>query len=288
MRHTINLLALAFAAPAIAAQSEQVTVRDLGNGRYQLSITLAETADPNRGQAALVPKAVELCGSLRPQFGRYRFEGNEPLAGTANPGKASLQYTQDIECKDPSTTVAAESAVPPAPATPPTAEDEADIRRWTLAYLEAKDKGDFDRGHAVLGPTLAGYSTPETWKLRAAFNAGAGGDPSREVIRVTWYDDPQGAPTPGRYVAADYRASYASNAFYCGYVVWLRQHDGSYLITREEEGQAMPEVVAGVAPESMPAMRAQLGCWTDLRLGGAQCARSTTFLQSSSFWSKMR
>jgi hypothetical protein len=260
MRHMICLIALAFVAPAIAGTPNEVQVRELGHGRYQLSVTLGETVDPSRGQAALVPKALELCGPLRPEFGHYRFEGNEPLAGTGNAKKRSLQYTQDIECKDPSIPDAV-SVVPPAPATPPAAEDEADIRERALAYLEAKDTGAFDHAFAMLGPTMTGYMTPESWrKPRAAFNAAAGGDAAREVIRVTWYDNPPNAPTPGRYVAADYRASYASKAFYCGYVVWLRQEDGGYLIVREEEGQATPEIAARIAPESMAATRMQLGC----------------------------
>jgi hypothetical protein len=260
MRHITCVFALTLAAPVLAAQSDNVLVQDLGNGRYQLSVTLAETVDPAQGQAALVPKALELCGSLRPEFGHYRFEGTEPMAGTKKAPKRSLQYTQDIECKDPSAHLAV-SDIPPAPATPPTAEDEADIRKRTLAYLEAKDTNDFDLAYKMFGPTMVGYMTPDSWrKPRAAFNAATGGQAEREVVRITWYDDPQNAPSPGRYAAADYRASYPSQAFYCGYAVWLRQKDGSYLIVREEEGQTTPDMAAGIAPESMPAVRAQLGC----------------------------
>jgi hypothetical protein len=260
MRHITCVFALTIAMPVVAAQSDNVLVRDLGNGRYELSITLAEIVDPAQGQAALVPKVLELCGSLRPEFGRYRFEGTEPLAGTKEVPKRSLQYTQEIECKDPSAPLAVND-IPPAPATPPTDEDEADIRKRTLAYLEAKDTNDFDAAFAMLGPTIAGYMTSESWRApRTAFNAATAGQPEREVIRITWYDDPQNAPTPGRYAAADYRASYASKGFYCGYVMWLRQQDGSYLIVREEEGQATPDMVATIAPESMPQARMQLGC----------------------------
>lgn len=260
MRPSTCFIALAFLGTATAAATDQVKVTELGNGRYQLSVKLAETVDPSHGQAALVPKALELCGSLRPELGHYRFEGTEPMAGTKNAPKRSLQYTQDIECKDPSASPAV-TDIPPAPATPPSADDEADIRKRTLAYLEAKDTNNFDAAFAMLGPTMVGYMTPESWRNpRATFNAATGGQAEREVIRITWYDNPQNAPTPGRYAAADYRASYASKAFYCGYVVWLRQKDGSYLILREEEGQATPEMVAGIPPESMTAVRTQLGC----------------------------
>lgn len=80
------------------------------------------------------------------------------------------------------------------------------------------------------------------------------------VVRITWYDDPPGAPTHGRYAAADYRVDYPREAFTCGYTIWLRQADGGYLVVREEEGRAAPDVIAKLSPEQRLAMRAQLQC----------------------------
>jgi hypothetical protein len=155
----------------------------------------------------------------------------------------------------------ASAPVPPAPPTPPTSEDESLIRERTLAYLRAKDAADADTVYAMLSGEMAGYASAEAWKeTRSALNAklGAGGEAA--VVRITWYDDPQNAPTHGRYAAADYRVDYPSEAFTCGYVVWLRQSDGGYLVVREEEGQATPDVIADSSPEQRLTMRAQLQC----------------------------
>ena len=61
-------------------------------------------------------------------------------------------------------------------------------------------------------------------------------------------------------MAADYSASYADAAFYCGQVVWLLQPDSSYRIVREEEGQLTNEVASKVAAGELSATRLQLGC----------------------------
>jgi hypothetical protein len=95
---------------------------------------------------------------------------------------------------------------------------------------------------------------------RAAFNKAVGLPDNREVVRLTWYDDPAGAPQPGRYVAADYRGDYPHAGFYCGYVVWLLQLDGSYRIVREEEAQMPDEVAKKFSPEELAAARTQVQC----------------------------
>src|SRR3546814_18335414 len=91
----------------------------------------------------------------------------------------------------------------------------------------------------MLNSELARYARTGGWKeTRSALNARPGAGAEAAVVRLTWYDDPQNAPTPGRYAAADYRVDYPNEAFACGYVVWLRQSDGRYLVVGEEEGQA--------------------------------------------------
>src|SRR3546814_14048644 len=88
----------------------------------------------------------------------------------------------------------------------------------------------------MLSSELASYASPAAWKeTRSALNARLGAGAEAAVVRLTWYDDPQNAPTHGRYAAADYRVDYPNEAFACGYVVWLRQSDGGYLVVRDEE-----------------------------------------------------
>ncbi|MBF6024576.1 DUF4019 domain-containing protein [Lysobacter niastensis] len=258
----VALIVAAFAMRATAGDSAQVEVKPVGDGRFELSVELAGVTDPDLAQQRLGPAATELCGALPVQLGRYRFESNAPLAGTKPSGvsHASVRFMQEVRCGT-AITASRLSPPPPAPATPPTAEDEAGIRTQTLHYLTAKDEGSFESALAMFSESSAGMFTEASWRdARAAFNAASGRPERRQVVRVTWYDNPPNAPTPGRYAAADYSAGYANAAFYCGYVVWLRQADGSYRIVREEEAQMPPEVMAKVPPEQLPAMRAQVGC----------------------------
>jgi hypothetical protein len=258
-----RFLAAALAASAGSAVSaDRIQVTELGPDHFELRISIEGTTDPADGQVALVPRASALCGTRHVHWGRYQFDTTAPsVVSPQAPGPAILRYAHQITCEDTPQSLEASPAVPPAPAEPPTTEDEALIRDRTEAFLAAKDTGDFAAAHAMFNAAMASYQTPESMQAsRAPFNDAAGAGVDREVIRITWYDDPAGAPTPGRYVAADYRASYPSRAFYCGYVVWIRQYDGSYLIARQEEGQATPDIVEKAAPEEIPALRQQLAC----------------------------
>lgn len=151
--------------------------------------------------------------------------------------------------------------VPPAPESPPTEADVDLIRALTLTYLLAKESADGDAAYALLSNEMASYGAPEGWAAtRDSFNAQVGSGAKPNVARITWYDNPAGAPVPGRYAAADYGVAYPSNGFTCGYVMWLRQADGGYLIVREEEAQVTPDNVAQLSAEQVASMRVQLRC----------------------------
>lgn len=264
-RNTVFALALALALAALApaafaGDAPQVEVKPLSGGRFELTATVPNTTDPRKGQAALLPKAIELCGTAAPQLGRYEFKSTAPMAGTGSTISTSLVFAQELQCGDATPVNTVVSEVGRAPTTPPSANDEADIRSRTLKLMSAKDRGDFDAAVAMFSGTTGAMLTEEAWRSkRRAFNASAGMPQQQQVMRVTWYDDPIGA-APGRYAAADYSASHENAAFYCGYVVWLRQPDGGYRIVREEEGQMNPAEARLIAPSDMAAARAQLGC----------------------------
>lgn len=247
-----------------ASADEQVLVQAHGGGRYTLTTTLAATVDPTHGQLAIVPKAEELCGDLHPHYGEYRFESTAPaLPREPAQAAAELRYSQDIQCLETAEPASRQAAdpVPPAPATPPTSADEALIRRRTTEYLMAKVAVDADAAYAMLSEAMRGYTSPSEWATaRSAFNAKAGDGAAPTVVRLSWYDNPANAPTPGRYVAADYRVDYPSTAFTCGYVVWLLRGNGNYLAVREEEGQMTPDIMATLTPEQRSMVRAQLQC----------------------------
>ena len=263
-RSIASVAATLLAVISSASAGEQVQVETHGGGRYTLATTLKDTTDPAHGQLAIVPKAEELCGDLHPHYGRYRFEAIAP-ASTSEPAHSAseLRYSQDIQCLEApeQATEQASQTIPPAPATPPTAADEALIQRRTTEYLLAKIAVDAGTAYTMLSNEMRSYASPGEWvAARNAFNAKAGAGAVPMVVRLSWYDNPANAPTPGRYVAADYRVDYPSTAFTCGYVAWLLQGDGNYLIVREEEGQMTPDMMATLTPEQRSTVRAQLQC----------------------------
>jgi hypothetical protein len=243
-----------------------IRVEARGDDRYTLTVELEGTVDPLQGQQVVVPKAQELCGRRHPHFGRHRFEGREPSLANEGEGVATLHYSQDIECRDTpqeaATPPTTQSTIPAAPDAPPTADDDRQVRGRTLAYLRTRETADAQAAFAMLSPEMLAYTTtPAAWREgRTEFNTKAGSGARAEVVRLSWYDNPQGAPTLGRYVAADYRVDYPSRAFTCGYVVWLRQADGDYLVVREEEALATPDIVANLSAEQTTQLRAQLQC----------------------------
>ena len=257
MRRILVMLVAAMLVPAsMAADSIELRTSQLGADQYELAIELPASVGPQQASSMLFPVAEQLCTGRPPQMGRYRFESHAPLAPGAS-STATQTFTQEVTCGTSSEVV----HVARAPKTPPTAQDEQTIRTDTLRYLEAKDRGDFDKAFAVLGSELAEmFANEKTRESRATFNAAAGLPNSREVVRLTWYDDPSGAPVPGRYVAADYRGDYPHDGFYCGYVVWLLQLDGSFRIVREEEAQMPDEIAKKFSAEELAAARAQLQC----------------------------
>lgn len=248
---------------ASASAGEGVQVENHGDGRYTLSTVLSGTSDPVHGVVAITPEAIAVCGELFPHFGAYRFEARSPMAGIGEPGPESLNYAHDITCHDaPQEELATLSApVPPAPDSPPTEVDAAVVQALTRAYFQAKETADPDAAYTMLSQEMASYASPEAWAAnRSALNAKLGPGAETTVARITWYDNPANAPALGRYAAVDYGVSYPSNGFTCGYVVWLRQADGAYLVVREEEAQVTPDSIVNLSPEQVAGMRAQLQC----------------------------
>jgi hypothetical protein len=255
MQRISMLLAAAVIPAAMAADSIEVRTRQLGPDRYELAMDLPARLDPRQASSMLLPVAEELCAGRPAGFERYRFESNAPLGADA--GAATQAFTQEVACGASNAIV----HVARAPKTPPTAQDEQRIRADTLRYLAAKDRDDFDAAKSLLGPELTElFANGKSRDARVAFNAKAGLPNRREVVRLTWYDDPAGAPLPGRYVAADYRGDYAHAGFYCGYVVWHLQPDGSFRIVREEEAQMPDEITKTMSAEELASARAQVQC----------------------------
>jgi hypothetical protein len=262
MRRVLLLVLSVLAVTPSAAQSPgetSVTLRQLAENRYE--ITAAPPVDFNEAQvqAALMPLAQQTCAGRTARWGRHRFKKRQALTG--EPEDTDTQtFIQEFECAD-ALSVAVEDTGTPAPLTPPSEDDKRKVTEQTLAFLAARDRNDFASALEFISePTREMLSSPNGNANRRDFNAAAGEPESRQVVRLTWYDNPAGAPRRGRYVAADYRGDYSHPGFYCGYAMWYLDPDAQFRIVRMEEGVMTPETVQSLTSEQKAGMRQQLGC----------------------------
>ena len=102
---------------------------------------------------------------------------------------------------------------------------------------------------------------PEWSRAAAEFNAQAGSPRGRRVVEITWYKDPEDAPEPGLYVAADFSADFEKLEFVCGYLMWQVQPDGRFRLVREEQNMA-PRRASGraIAQIDRDPLRTRMGC----------------------------
>lgn len=257
MRISPTALLIAALVPwSATADNFQVQTHKLGPDQYELAVKLPPDVGPAQVQAILRPRAGQVCDGRAWQWGKYRFDSSKPLE--AKPPLVGQQtFVQEVLC---GAALPVDATAVPAPKTPAGANDIRRVKESTLAYLVAKDNGDFTKVRTMLTKEAEPYMQADWSDQRAAFNQQAGLPTRREVVRLSWYDNPQGAIRLGRYVAADYRGDYKHAGFYCGYVLWYREADGGYRVVREEEGQISNETAKKTAPADLPALRKQVGC----------------------------
>jgi len=257
--YSLPLLALA----ALSAAEEpagpgrmEVQVTQQAADQYTLTANLPPEISVEQAQQMLQPVATQVCAGRTARMGVYRFWKSEAMA-PATDVAGSQTFEQQLSCGGGAI---ATDPGRPAPSTPPTADDERWIREQTLAYLTALDEGDAAFARTLEDPASLSPDGGVRDADRVAFAKAQGPSQDRRVLRVTWYDDPQGAPRPGRYVAADYDADFGQGAFYCGYLMWYLMADGQFRIQRAEHGQLERELANSLTPGQRADVRKQLAC----------------------------
>ncbi len=249
------LLVLSPAASEPAPDRVEVQVSQQAEDRYTLTVTLAPEVPVELAQQSLQPVADQVCQGRAARMGTYRFNIREPM-DAASGVKGFQVFEQELQCGGEDTA----DRGTPAPSTPPSTDDERWITEQSLIYLAAMDDGDSERVLSLEDPQALSPIEPGRLVERARFGKTEGPPIVRRVLRLTWYDDPQGAPKPGRYVAADYSAEFRRGAFYCGYLLWYLMPDGQFRIMRAEHGQFESDQARTLPPDQLPAVRRQLAC----------------------------
>jgi Protein of unknown function (DUF4019) len=219
-------------SPAATTDSD-ITVKSIGDNQYELTRT-STIPDLVTAQRALLPKAKELCGDKRVNFGHYSFDSKLPLTDSKLNTPPQLRFTQTIQCG--ASTPAPVPQITNAPdGWQPTREDQATVERQTYRYLSSKATGDYTAAYAMFSDSMKGATHFDTWQIQTqSFNAKAGSVLSRHVRKITCYKDPPSAPLPGIYVAVDYSSEFDQVPIHCGYVAWHRGPNGDYQVIHEE------------------------------------------------------
>lgn len=243
-----------------AAEAQEISVRALKQGGYELTLTNPSNIDERTARAKIAQAALSVCGSLRPVLGKYKFEAKETLGTGVTPGGGeTFRFVQQITCDGVSSLAA---AAPPSRSLSPDEEKHVrdEIHEATERYFHLLDDGKADQAYALTDKAAIG-TDKATWLAgKRSFRSLAGRLKKVSIVRVTVYTNPPDAPTPGLYVAADFQNSYQSAPYECGYLMWFRTAGGTFAITRAESGFVSSDVLKGIPEDQRADVLRKLRC----------------------------
>jgi Protein of unknown function (DUF4019) len=240
--------------------AQEISARALKQGGYELTLTNTSPLDERAARALIAQAAASICGSLTPVFGKYKFESREPLGTGATPREgATFRFVQQVFCDG----VSSPGRAPPQSTTISPEEERHvrdEIREATDRYFHLLDKGDIEQAYALVDKTVIGEDKATWLAERRSFRTAAGRLKSISIVKVTVYNNPPEAPTPGLYVAADFQNAYQSAPYECGYLMWFRTAAGTFSITRVESGFVSSEGLKGIPEGQRPELLKKLRC----------------------------
>ncbi len=237
---------------ALAAASG-VNVERLDETSFLMSLPATPALAAGEAQARLQSSARLACQQRRPVLGRYRYLAEE--------GKSS-SFEQELICIDPAHKLEVAAAAASGGELEPSRADQQAVLAASYGYFGAKDGGRYGEAHGLLTERMRGRFPLAEWTQAArTFNTEAGAPRGRRVVEITWYKNPEGAPEPGLYVAADFSADFDKAEFVCGYLMWQVQPDGGFRLVREEQNLA-PKRPSGraIAKIDRDPLRTRMGC----------------------------
>ncbi|HEX8443386.1 MAG TPA: DUF4019 domain-containing protein [Allosphingosinicella sp.] len=238
------------AAQAIATAAP--VVERVDETSYLLGLAVDASLNVAQGQARLAPAAKRACGARLVTLGRYRFVAEE--------GKN--RFEQELLCLDRRHKLSLIERAAGNAALEPSRPDQQAVLATSYRYFAAKDAGRYAEAHQALSGRMKSRFPLAEWTRSArGFNAEAGAVRGRRVVEITWYKNPEGAPEPGLYVAADFSADFERAEFVCGYLMWQVQPDGTFRLAREEQNMA-PKRPSGraIAQIDRDPLRSRMGC----------------------------
>lgn len=242
-----------------AAAAPVASVRQLGPANYEVRLSGPSVTTVQVAQAMAASIASTVCKALVPVLGTYRFESTGLLGNETPTGKPlGAELTQKFTCAARS-----QPAVTRAPAAF-SGEDKdqaaAKVLDETERYFRLLAEGKVDEAFLELDPDSDIWNEASWKRTKQEFVTMAGALHRIAITKVTVYENPESAPKPGLYVAADYRNTWLNVPIQCGYLMWLRTPGGEFRIIREETGHITAEQFQAMPLERRQSVEQVLRC----------------------------
>jgi Protein of unknown function (DUF4019) len=244
-----------------ASAGPKVSVQQLPDKTFEITVTNPTRLSEPQAQAIVASAAVSVCRLSIPVLGKYRFDAKQPIGtGALSREAAAFRFIQQVSCAP----AVKETRSPRGGLVLKSAAEgravEGGIRKLTEAHFRLLATGKFDAAVAQVDVAGLGGDAASWMKNEKSFQSVAGTPTSIEILKVTVYDNPEGAPKPGLYVAADFKNAYANVPFQCGYLMWFREPDGRFRITRQEKGHVTAEQLKAIPDGQHAEIKRRLRC----------------------------
>lgn len=253
----ILLAGIIWTSSAIAAE---VTVRQVQPGKYEFVLTSPTVLSESEASAYITESATSTCKDTSPVLGRYKYEARETIiSGDHPPEPNKFRFVQEVFCVPGVLAQTGERL--------PTLKNEEEYRRVQhevklksekyFKLIASKQTDEAVRQVAMdrMGVSEAGWKDD-----KESFQAMAGELIEVSITKITVYDNPERAPEPGLYVAADYGNVYRNVPIHCGYLMWFRPVGGEFRVTREEMGYVTSEQLKSIPSVQLPEIKRKLRC----------------------------
>ncbi|MFT5116912.1 MAG: hypothetical protein ACI9NY_000438 [Kiritimatiellia bacterium] len=182
-----------------------LSYKQLSTDTFQLILKNDTPLGIEQAQSSLYSSAVKICKGKMPAFEKYSFESSEPISKGVS--TASFTFQQEIKCTDKTEATPTLTKLDVSKS-----QEEAiksKVREMTAQFLIAKEVGKLKEAYDMLGEGMKSMTDFPSWESKESnyFGEKSGKLVSREIWRITLYNNPQNAPKSGLYIAADYENS---------------------------------------------------------------------------------
>ena len=243
-----------------ACADDRISTARIAADEYEITLESSTLYDVEAAQRLLIPAMRRACADKYVEPGRYRFESDETLGSPQSGDAAAFKLVQKIRCVD--TLPAAEQAVREPILADATALHGAEARARELSeeYFRLLYANLGNDAEAAINAMFA-QREPDGQADKDVSQPTTPGTPvDINIYGITVYDNPQNAPLPGVYIAADYQNRAGNVAYHCGFLIWYSEDGVDYDLWRIETAVIGDTELPTIPQEQLQQVLEQLRC----------------------------